>query len=36
MPPAAGVADGGDVVDIDAETKVRSRHFLQPILPRAT
>jgi hypothetical protein len=36
MPPAAGVADGGDVVNIDAETKVRSRHFLQPILPRAT
>jgi hypothetical protein len=26
--PAAGITDGGDVIDIDAEAEVRSRHFL--------
>ena len=25
--PAAGITDGGDVIDIDAEAEVRSRHF---------
>ena len=28
MPPAARIADGGDMVDVDAEAEVRSRHFL--------
>jgi hypothetical protein len=27
MAPAARVADGGDVVDIDAETQLIGRHF---------
>src|SRR5262249_46757607 len=36
VPPAAGVADGGGVVDIDADTNVGSRDFLQPIVSPAT
>ena len=37
MPPAARVADGGDVIDVDAEAKLRNpRHVLFLVVDAAT